>query len=130
MRFEKNSRKDYTEYDVYTDNYSIEKDGEQKEALVGQVTKFGKEKWVFRTAGKFFCDVSPTESFKSRKACMDEVEKSLRFIHIEPKPEPIELNMARLMRKPAPKNNKRRTRGRKIQYINLPNGKQKRIIHV
>lgn len=130
INFNKTKREDFTEYEVYTDEYS---GGEGNEQLVGYVTKFGDKKWAFRTIGNFFCDVMPTDTFDSRKDALGEVTNTLRFVapRVKYENEPREIDLKDLYgaRRSSIGNNRKRTRGRNIQYVQraerLPNGELK-----
>jgi len=116
IRFEKTRREDYTEYEVITDEYS---GGDGKERLVGYVTKFDDKKWAFRTVGEYFTDVMPTDSFASRKEVVSTALQSLRFIAPEKPVQDIEkeIDLSMLGQYRRVNNNRKPTRGRKIQYI-------------
>ena len=116
IRFEKTRREDYTEYEVITDEYS---GGDGKERLVGYVTKFDDKKWAFRTIGSFFSDVMPTDKFDSRKDAVFNAVESLRFIMTEKPSEPTEqeIDLSMLGQYRRVNNNRKPTRGRKVQYI-------------
>lgn len=136
MEFVKNNREDYTEYEVHV---TVWKDFEgnsvagEDPQLAGFVTKFGAKKWAFRTANPFFTDVLPTDTFESRAKCMETVVETLR------RPNPVETELTlddikRMFPIPRIKNNKKRTRGRKIQYVPIKDRKgnvvsTKKIVH-
>tara|TARA_B100000963_G_scaffold357250_1_gene378967 strand:+ start:126 stop:554 length:429 start_codon:yes stop_codon:yes gene_type:complete len=116
INFSKTSREDYTEYAVSTDEYV---GGSGDEQLVGYVTKFGDKKWAFRTIGSFFSDVMPTDKFDSRKDAVFSAIESLRFIQTE---KPVqnteqEIDLSAFQQYRPVNNSRKRTRGRKIQYI-------------
>ncbi len=117
VNFNKTGRKDYTEYEVYTDEYS---GGNGTEQLAGYVTKFGDKKWAFRTLDPFFTDVMPTDTFTSRKDAVFSAIESLRFVAVaKPVSEPIEkeIDLSMLSEYRRVNNNRKPTRGRKVQYI-------------
>jgi len=116
IRFEKTRREDYTEYEVITDEY-LNSDG--KERLVGYVTKFDDKKWAFRTVGEYFTDVMPTDSFTSRKEVVSTVLQSLRLVAPQKPVQDVEkeIDLSTLGQYRRVNNNRKPTRGRKVQYI-------------
>jgi len=128
INFNKTSRQDYTEYEVLTDEYS---GGSGDERLVGYVTKFGEKKWTFRTIGAFFSDVMPTDKFDSRKDAVFTALESLRFVETQKPVQEVEkeIDLSMLGQYRRVNNNRKRTRGRNIQYVQraerLPNGELK-----
>ena len=128
ISFNKTNREDYTEYEVLTDEYV---GGNGTEQLVGYVTKFGEKKWAFRTIGSFYSDVMPTDKFDSRKDAVFTTLGSLRFVETQKPIEEVEkeIDLSMLGQYRRVNNNRRRTRGRNIQYVQraerLPNGELK-----
>ena len=126
--FNKTNREDYTEYEVLTDEYV---GGNGTKQLVGYVTKFGEKKWAFRTIGSFYSDVMPTDKFDSRKDAVFTTLESLRFVETQKPIEEVEkeIDLSMLGQYRRVNNNRRRTRGRNIQYVQraerLPNGELK-----
>jgi hypothetical protein len=129
---------EYTEYEVLVTEWKDFQGNTltvNEPEVVGYVTNFGSKKWCFRTKSPFFTDVVATDMFKSRTEAVETSLATLKSTVQAPEEQVIDLKALRKMFPlPRIKNNKKRTRGRLIQYAPVKNkeGKvvsTKKIIH-
>ena len=120
MNFKKVERKDnLPEYGVVTDQYFVEY-GAPRHETIGFVTKFGDKSWTFRSNEGFSTPLSPVQEFSTRKEAAEAgVSNIVKASSPEMAPKQVRINPRNWEKliKPVGKNNRKRTKYRKTQYV-------------
>jgi hypothetical protein len=148
MKFVKNDREDYTEYDVVNLVESMY-GAKPIEKVVGYVTKFSDKKWAFRPAKDFYTNVSPTTTFQSRELATTTALEDLHYTGdtVDEKAENLNQMLKFMTPKRKKANNRKNKKGRHQQLVEevyrdasgkpildengnkIKTGKVKRILH-